>query len=82
MMQSAIALIGPNELTVFEPDVLTEILDGSKNQFSKPAWYDNLRPYTGLNTHRSKVVHQHRRRVWDYGFTTKGLYVRSFSSRS
>ena len=63
---------GPNELAIFEPDVLPEILEGSKNLFSKPAWYDNLRPYTGLNTHRSGVVHEHRRRVWDQGFTTKG----------
>ena len=64
--------LGPNELTIFEPDILPEILEGSKNSFSKPAWYDNLRPYTGLNTHRSKVVHEHRRRIWDQGFTTKG----------
>ena len=64
---------GPSELTIFEPGVLPEILEGSKNAFSKPAWYDNLRPYYGLNTHRSKVVHEHRRRIWDQGFTTKGL---------
>lgn len=64
--------IGPDELTIYEHGVLPEILEGSKNPFTKPAWYDNLRPYTGLNTHRSKVVHDHRRRVWDQGFTTKG----------
>lgn len=66
--------IGPNELAIFEPDILPQILDGSKNPFSKPAWYDNLRPFTGLNTLRSKVVHEHRRRVWDQGFTVKGTW--------
>ena len=65
--------LGPSELTIFEPGILPEILEGSKNVFSKLAWYDNLRPYYGLNTHRSKVVHEHRRRIWDQGFTTKGL---------
>ena len=65
--------VGPNELTIFEPGVLSEILEGSKNPFSKPDWYDNLRSYSGLNTHRSKVVHEHRRRIWDQGFTTKCL---------
>jgi hypothetical protein len=64
--------IGPNELTVFHPDTLHTIYDGIKNPFSKPAWYDSLRPYTGLNTHRSKYVHDHRRRIWDYAFSTKG----------
>lgn len=63
---------GPSELTVFDPDVLRIINDGQNNPCSKPAWYDNLRPYTGLNTHRSKIVHKHRRRVWDHGFTTEG----------
>ncbi|KAL8793202.1 MAG: hypothetical protein Q9195_004232 [Heterodermia aff. obscurata] len=54
-------------------EILPQILDGPKNAFSKPAWYDNLRPYTGLNTHRSKIVHEHRRRIWDQGLTTKAL---------
>ncbi|KAL8868364.1 MAG: hypothetical protein Q9174_005041, partial [Haloplaca sp. 1 TL-2023] len=59
--------IGPNELAIFDPRALVEINEGAKNLFSKPAWYDNLRPYTGLNTHRSKTVHGHRRRhIKDY----------------
>ncbi|KAL8938660.1 MAG: hypothetical protein Q9216_003780 [Gyalolechia sp. 2 TL-2023] len=47
--------------------------DGPKNPFTKPAFYDALRPYIGLNTHRSKIVHKHRRRVWNHGFTTEAL---------
>lgn len=72
---------GPNELTIFDPDVLRIVNDGLKNACTKPAWYDNLRPYTGLNTHRSKLVHKHRRRVWDHGFTTEGVICASTSSR-
>jgi hypothetical protein len=63
---------GPNELTIFHPDTLVTIYEGNRNPFTKPAWYDNLRPYTGLNTHRSKYVHEHRRRIWDHAFSTKG----------
>lgn len=63
---------GPNEITIVDAEALHTILDGSRNPFTKPAWYDNLRPFTGLNTHRSKIVHEHRRRVWDQGFTTNG----------
>ncbi|KAL8964360.1 MAG: hypothetical protein Q9183_004506, partial [Haloplaca sp. 2 TL-2023] len=70
--------IGPNELAIFDPRALVEINEGAKNPFSKPAWYDNLRPYTGLNTHRSKTVHGHRRRVWDQGFTTQAKALRSY----
>ena len=32
-----------------------------------------------MNTHRSKTEHAHRRRIWDHGFTTKGLYISTFS---
>ncbi|KAI9745627.1 MAG: hypothetical protein M1818_001161 [Claussenomyces sp. TS43310] len=62
---------GPDELTIFDPDILPAILDG--RDMNKPAWYDNLRPYHGLNTHRSKIVHSHRRRIWDYAFTKEAL---------
>lgn len=66
---------GPSELTIFHPDTLHTIYDGKTNPFTKPAWYDNLRPYTGLNTHRSRWVHEHRRRIWDRAFSTKGNSV-------
>ncbi|KAL1864535.1 hypothetical protein Plec18167_009715 [Paecilomyces lecythidis] len=62
---------GPAGLTIFHPETLATIYDNYP--FNKPAWYDNLRPYTGLNTHRSKYVHKHRRRVWDHAFTASAL---------
>ena len=46
---------------------------GSDNQFSKPAWYDSGRPYWGLTMHRDKHLHDHRRRIWDNAFSTKGM---------
>ncbi|KAL8678451.1 MAG: hypothetical protein Q9186_005189 [Xanthomendoza sp. 1 TL-2023] len=49
---------GPNELTIFHPDILRIINDGPNNAFSKPA---------------CKIVHKHRRRVWDHAFTTEAL---------
>ena len=71
---------GPNELTIFAPNVLPTILEGPHNPFSKPAWYDNLQPYIGLTNHRDRKVHDHHRRVWDHGFTTQGKYL-ELSSR-
>ena len=67
---------GPNELTVFDPDILAIVLKGAKNSFSKSAWYDNLKPYTGLNTYRDKAEHDQRRRIWDHGFTTTGFIAK------
>lgn len=65
---------GPNELTIFAPNVLPTILEGPSNPFSKPAWYDSLQPYIGLTNHRNRKVHERHRRVWDHGFTTQGLH--------
>ena len=65
---------GPNEVTIFAPDVLRTIHGGPSNPFSKPAWYDILQPYTGLTNHRDRKVHEHHRQVWDHGFTTRGLH--------
>ncbi|KAL8670626.1 MAG: hypothetical protein Q9168_004837 [Polycauliona sp. 1 TL-2023] len=64
---------GPNELTIFDPEILRIMNSGPHNPFTKPAWYENLKPYTGLNTYRGKTEHKHRRRIWDHAFTTEAL---------
>ncbi|KAL9134417.1 MAG: hypothetical protein Q9175_004399 [Cornicularia normoerica] len=64
---------GPNELTIFAPDVLLTTHGGPSNPFGKPAWYDILQPYIGLTNHRDRKVHEYHRRVWDHGFTTRAL---------
>ena len=74
IIQSNIRMMfpGPNELTICAPNVLSAILEGPSNSFSKPAWYDNLQPYIGLTNHRDRKVHEYHRRIWDHGFTTQG----------
>lgn len=68
--------IGPSELTIFTPDILSVISSGTDNQFSKPAWYDAGRPYWELTMLRDKHLHDHRRRIWDNAFSTKGMTLK------
>ena len=65
---------GSDELTIFDPDVYLAIDSGQSNPFGKPAWYDDLRPYIGLNTQRDQLAHKERRRIWDQGFTKQGYF--------
>ena len=65
---------GPCELTIFTPDVLPAMFEGSNNKFTRPAWFDAGEKHGGLANERDPSVHSHRRRVWDQAFTTKGLY--------
>ena len=64
---------GPSELTIFTPDVIPAMFEGINNTFTRPAWFDGSRPYSGLATERDTGIHNHRRRVWDQAFTSKGL---------
>ncbi len=63
---------GPEELTVFHPEVLRAV-DGPGNSCSKAVWYDLLLPELAVNTTRSKPEHDKRRRIWDHGFSKKAL---------
>jgi len=67
---------GPNEITVFHPDVF-RVIDGPKSECIKAEWYDILHPYIALVTSRVKAEHQIRRRKWNRGFTTKGWLQKS-----
>lgn len=71
-MHLLIASTGPNEITVFEPNIFPLINGGLDNKFTKDAWYDLLLPRVSINTTRDKAFHDHRRRIWNYGFTNKG----------
>ena len=62
---------GPNEITVFVPEVLPAV-NGRDNPCSKTAWYDFLLPEVAMNTTRDKQAHDQRRRVWDHAFSFKG----------
>ena len=63
---------GPQEITIYHPEVLTAI-DGPGTLCTKAVWYDFILPEIALNTTRSKIDHDKRRRIWDRGFTTKAL---------
>lgn len=65
--------IGPSELAIFTPDVISTMFEGINNKFTRPAFFDGSRPYSGLSMERDRNVHDHRRRIWDHAFTTKGL---------
>ena len=69
-------LKGPNEVTVFTPEVKWAV-DGPTNRCDKAVWYDILLPLIALNTTRSKKEHDIRRRTWDHAFTLKGLLPQS-----
>ena len=65
------SLKGPNELTVYLPEVLPAV-NGRDNPCTKTAWYDFLLPEVAMNTTRDKQAHDQRRRVWEHGFSFKG----------
>ena len=63
---------GPEEVTVFDPEVLPAV-DGPGNACTKAVWYGLLLRELAVNTTRSKPQHDQRRRTWDHGSTTKAL---------
>ena len=70
---------GPNELTIFDPEIVPAMLRGH-NDFTKAAWYDFLNPLVALNATRDKDFHDRRRRIWDRAFTTKGTLSLKYSN--
>lgn len=59
-------------MTVFNPEILAAV-DGPGTGCTKAVWYDFLLPEVAVNTTRDKEKHDQRRRIWDRGFTTKGV---------
>ena len=49
--------------------------DGPGNLCTKAVWYDFLVPEVAVNTTRNKMSHDQRRRIWDKGFTTTGMFT-------
>ncbi|KAI4244342.1 MAG: hypothetical protein L6R40_003068 [Gallowayella cf. fulva] len=63
---------GPSELTITHPDVY-QAIDGPGSVCGKADWYDITHPNISLVTARNSKVHDHRRRIWDQGFSTKAV---------
>ena len=66
---------GPSEITVYHPDVFMAI-DGPQGGCVKSEWYDLLHPKQSLVTARNKEAHGTRRRQWNRGFSSQGMYCR------
>lgn len=66
-------LSGPNEITIFRPESL-KLIHGYGSKCTKSAWYDNLKPYTAMNSTRIKSEHDRRRRLYDQGLSIKGFF--------
>ncbi|KAL6715385.1 hypothetical protein ACLMJK_006346 [Lecanora helva] len=60
---------GPNELTIFAPDIFSTIYEGLSNKVKKPAWYDIASPFIGLTNVRDFKAHATQRRTWDNALT-------------
>ncbi|OTB19797.1 hypothetical protein K445DRAFT_7823 [Daldinia sp. EC12] len=58
---------GPQELTVFHPDILDAISKHGTTCIKAPA-YDMLHPFSSLNSIRTKLGYQTRRKRWDEAF--------------
>lgn len=48
-------------------------LHNTASNFPKAPWYDILLPEIAMSTARDKAVHDQRRRIWDHGFSIKGV---------
>ncbi|KAI0384996.1 cytochrome P450 [Hypomontagnella monticulosa] len=65
---------GPQELTVFHPDVL-DIIGRHDTTCMKAPIYDMLRPFESISTIRKKEEYRARRKGWDEAFSLSSSYV-------
>jgi cytochrome P450 len=75
--------IGPTELSITDP-LAVKALYSSAAKVSKGPWYTVLEPKVSLQMVRDKKEHARRRKVWDQGFSSKGMelsYTLRFSKR-
>jgi tryprostatin B 6-hydroxylase len=66
-----IVRVGPNELTIIDPDAVAAI-HGSNSKCIKSAWYDAIGGENpSLQLTRDRAIHDRRRKVWDQAFSVK-----------
>lgn len=63
---------GPTELSIADPDAVKAIYS-SQAKVSKGPWYTILEPRVSLQMVRNKQEHARRRKVWDQGFSARGM---------
>jgi len=64
---------GPNELTVFDPEIMHSNSSYRSTGLSKSDWYEFLHPFRPLNAIRDAKEHDVRRRIWNQAFNAKAL---------
>ncbi|RDL29909.1 Uncharacterized protein BP5553_10536 [Venustampulla echinocandica] len=65
--------IGPNELSILDPDAIPAI-HSSGSKCIKSAWYDVIAgPNPSLQTTRDRATHNRRRKLWEQAFSIKGF---------
>ena len=64
--------IGSNDLSIVHPEAV-EAIYGLGSTCRKAAWYDLTHPMVSLQTTRSRIVHNKRRRIWSTAFSDKAL---------
>lgn len=67
---------GPNELTIFHPEVLT-VATRPGNELNHSDWYDLLLPSEPVATSRNRPDHDARRKVFDRAFSRAGKLISS-----
>ena len=63
---------GPSELSINDPKAILAI-HGPQSKCTKGPWYNVLHPMVSLHMIRNKSEHIRRRKVWDHGFSAKGM---------
>ncbi|KAH7034608.1 cytochrome P450 [Microdochium trichocladiopsis] len=71
---------GPQELTVFDPDVFRAI-SGPGTTCIKAPWYDMLHPYVAVNSIRPKKGYAARRKHWDEALGVSSANVTAKTER-
>ena len=65
--------IGSNDLSIVHPEAVRAIY-GPGSPCRKADWYDLTYPMVSLQTLRSRVEHDKRRRIWSTAFSDKALH--------
>lgn len=65
--------IGSNDLSIVHPEAVKAIY-GLGSLCRKAAWYDLTHPMVSIQTTRSRIVHDERRRTWSTAFSDKALH--------
>lgn len=67
-----IVRVGPSDLSIALPRAVSAV-HGPKSPCTKNSFYDMTAPVRSLHSHRTRAVHDRRRRVWSPAFSDRAL---------